>query len=42
MAMNWTTERGFDRMLLHASESGRPLYTSLGFVVSNEMRWSPS
>jgi GNAT superfamily N-acetyltransferase len=42
MAMNWTTERGFDRMLLHASEAGRPLYTSLGFVVSNEMRWSPS
>lgn len=42
MAMEWTTERGFDRMLLHASDAGRPLYTSLGFVASNEMRWSPS
>lgn len=39
--MNWATSRGFDRVLLHASEFGRPLYQSLGFVPSNEMRWSP-
>lgn len=39
--MKWAISRGFDRVLLHASESGRPLYQSLGFVASNEMRWSP-
>jgi len=39
--MKWATSRGFDRVLLHASEFGRPLYQSLGFVPSNEMRWSP-
>ncbi len=39
--MEWATTRGFDRVILHASEWGRPLYLSLGFVASNEMRWSP-
>jgi GNAT superfamily N-acetyltransferase len=39
--MKWVTSRGFDRVMLHASELGRPLYQSLGFVSSNEMRWSP-
>ena len=39
--MKWATSRGFDRVFLHASEFGRPLYQSLGFVPSNEMRWSP-
>ncbi len=39
--MKWATSRGFDRVMLHASELGRPLYQSLGFVSSNEMRWSP-
>ena len=37
----WAGLQGFDRVLLHASEFGRPLYQSLGFVPSNEMRWSP-
>ena len=39
--MEWAGFQGFDRVLLHASEFGRPLYQSLGFVPSNEMRWSP-
>jgi GNAT superfamily N-acetyltransferase len=39
-AMDWCIARGFDRMLLHASDAGRPLYASLGFVASNEMRWA--
>jgi len=41
MLMKWAASRGFDRVLLHASEFGRHLYQSLGFVPSNEMRWSP-
>jgi GNAT superfamily N-acetyltransferase len=39
--MRWSIERGFDHMLLHASDDGRPLYTSLGFAPTHEMRWSP-
>ena len=34
----WCREEGFARVSLHASEYGRPLYESLGFVDSNEMR----
>lgn len=40
--MGWVLARGFDRVLLHASDDGRPLYLSLGFVPTNEMRWSPA
>jgi len=40
--MAWAADRGFDRVVLHASDDGRPLYTSLGFVATNEMRWSPT
>ena len=40
IAMDWSVARGFDRMILHASDAGRPLYASLGFAASNEMRWS--
>ncbi|HXA37354.1 MAG TPA: GNAT family N-acetyltransferase [Steroidobacteraceae bacterium] len=39
--MHWSTAQGFDRVVLHASDTGRALYTSLGFVPSNEMRWWP-
>ena len=39
--MNWATAKGFDRVVLHASDAGRPLYASLGFVPTNEMRWTP-
>jgi len=38
--MDWSRGEGFDRVLLHASEAGRPLYVSLGFSPTNEMRWS--
>jgi GNAT superfamily N-acetyltransferase len=35
----WCRERGITRVALHASEDGRALYRSLGFVaVPNEMR----
>jgi GNAT superfamily N-acetyltransferase len=39
--LNWARENGFDRVLLHASDAGRPLYTALGFQPTNEMRWTP-
>jgi GNAT superfamily N-acetyltransferase len=38
--MEWARAEGFDRLLLHASDNGRPLYRSLGFAPTNEMRWS--
>ena len=34
----WCKRQGFARVTLHASEQGRHLYESLGFVDSNEMR----
>lgn len=34
----WCKQEGFARVSLHASERGRPLYESLGFEDSNEMR----
>jgi GNAT superfamily N-acetyltransferase len=34
----WCRQEGFARVSLHASEHGRPLYESLGFEDSNEMR----
>jgi hypothetical protein len=40
--MNWATEQGADRVTLHASDAGRPLYLSLGFEPTNEMRWFPT
>ena len=38
--MKWAKTQGFDRLLLHASDGARPLYRSLGFAPTNEMRWS--
>jgi GNAT superfamily N-acetyltransferase len=35
----WATETGLETLVLHASEEGRALYESLGFVASNEMRY---
>ncbi len=37
-ALKWSREHGYDRLILHASEAGRPLYQSLGFEPTNEMR----
>jgi GNAT superfamily N-acetyltransferase len=36
----WCKQQGFARVTLHASEYGRPLYESLGFVPNNEMKLS--
>jgi len=40
--MEWTAGQGTDRLVLHASDAGRPLYESLGFEPTNEMRWFPT
>jgi GNAT superfamily N-acetyltransferase len=37
--MEWAASQGTDRVVLHASDAGRPLYESLGFRTTNEMRW---
>jgi GNAT superfamily N-acetyltransferase len=37
-ALNWCKERGYERVSLHASEAGKPLYESLGFSPTSEMR----
>ena len=34
----WCRTEGFGSVVLHASEDGRPLYESLGFEPTNEMR----
>ena len=34
----WARREKIVRLVLHASPEGRPLYESLGFVASNEMR----
>ena len=34
----WCREQGFEWVYLHSSEQGRPLYESLGFLPSSEMR----
>ena len=39
--LRWSMLQGFDRVVLHASDAGRPLYASLGFAATNEMRWWP-
>jgi GNAT superfamily N-acetyltransferase len=41
IVMRWSMAQGFDRVVLHASDDGRPLYASLGFASTNEMRWWP-
>ena len=37
--MDWAVGIGAERVVLHASDAGRPLYVSLGFAPTNEMRW---
>ncbi len=36
--IDWCKKEGFGTVLLHASDEGRPLYESLGFEQTNEMR----
>jgi GNAT superfamily N-acetyltransferase len=36
--LDYTREHRVGRVLLHASDDGRPLYESLGFVPTNEMK----
>jgi GNAT superfamily N-acetyltransferase len=36
--IKWCRERGFKWVSLHASDAGRPLYETLGFKPTNEMR----
>ncbi|MBP9201714.1 MAG: GNAT family N-acetyltransferase [Gemmatimonadales bacterium] len=36
----WAREEQLDRLVLHASDAGRPLYERLGFVRTNEMRYT--
>ena len=37
-AIDWCRAEGFKVLWLHTSKSGRPLYESLGFEATNEMR----
>lgn len=37
--LDWAREERLDRLVLHASDEGRPLYERLGFVATNEMRY---
>jgi GNAT superfamily N-acetyltransferase len=36
--IDWSREHQLDRLVLHASDAGRPLYEKMGFVATNEMR----
>ena len=36
--IQWARAERLDRLVLHASEAGRPLYERLGFICTNEMR----
>jgi GNAT superfamily N-acetyltransferase len=39
--MAWAADTGLDRLVLRASNDGRPLYEALGFAATNEMSWDP-
>jgi GNAT superfamily N-acetyltransferase len=38
--MEWARAERLDRLVLHASEAGRPFYERLGFVGTTEMRFA--
>ena len=37
-AIAWSKENGYDRISLHATEMGKPLYEAFGFQPTNEMK----
>jgi GNAT superfamily N-acetyltransferase len=37
--IDWSRKERLDRLVLHASDDGRPLYQRLGFVLTNEMKF---
>jgi GNAT superfamily N-acetyltransferase len=37
--LSWCRQQGIYRITLHASDAGKPLYESLGFIQTNEMRF---
>jgi GNAT superfamily N-acetyltransferase len=40
--LDWARQERIASLVLHASDAGRPLYESLGFVATNEMRFAGS
>lgn len=38
--LDWASGADIDRLVLHASGEGRPLYARIGFVPSGEMRYA--
>ena len=40
--VEWSKTSGIVRLVLHASDEGRPLYASMGFEPTNEMRYTGS
>jgi GNAT superfamily N-acetyltransferase len=40
--LEWARDQRLDRLVLHASEQGKALYQRLGFVATNEMRFTGS
>jgi GNAT superfamily N-acetyltransferase len=38
--LTWSKSEQIDRLVLHASDEGRSIYEKLGFVASNEMRFT--
>ena len=40
--LEWARDQRLDRLVLHASAEARALYERLGFVATNEMRFSGS
>jgi len=38
LMIQWLKEQGFSSVVLHASDAGRHLYETLGFIPTNEMR----
>jgi GNAT superfamily N-acetyltransferase len=37
--IDWCRDQGFGSIFLHASEAGRPLYQSMGFQTTTELRY---